>query len=134
MEKRVERRQDSMMESSSSLSRSSQNPSLNRDEIRNRVIQQGERITILIRALLQHGQNGNLDLNASHNAHEIACAINGLIAILLPYVRHEKIDMLTDAVVLLNAKCNSPLLMPMDIKDAAQTIAEKLHLIIMDFR
>ncbi|CAL2049310.1 unnamed protein product [Caenorhabditis brenneri] len=134
IEKKVERRQDSMMESSSSLSRSSQNPSsFNREEIRNRVIQQSEKITRHIKTLLQHGHNGNLDLNASHGAHEIACAINNLINILLPYVRHEKIDSLTDAVVLLNAKCNSPLLMPMEIVDAAQTIAEKLRLIIMDF-
>ncbi|UMM40545.1 hypothetical protein L5515_017128 [Caenorhabditis briggsae] len=134
MEKKVERRQDSMLESSSSLSRSSQIPnSLNREDVKNRVIQQSEKITRHIKALLQHGHNGNLDENASHGAHEIACAINSLITVLLPYIRHEKIDSLTDAVVLLNAKCNSPILDSMDIIEAAQAVADKLRLIIMDF-
>ncbi|KAF1747139.1 hypothetical protein GCK72_023599 [Caenorhabditis remanei] len=133
MEKKVERRQDSMMESSSSLSRSSQNPNaFNKEEVKNKVILQSEKITRHIKILLQHGHNGNLDMNASHGALEISCAIHSLISILTPYVRYETIDLLKDAVVLLNAKCNSPLLNPLDVIDAAQTVAEKLRLIIIE--
>lgn len=134
MDKKVERRQDSMLESSSSLSRSSQNHNgLNKEEVKNKVIQQSEKITRHIKTLLQHGHNGNLEMNASHGAHDISCAINSLINLLSPYVRNDKIEMLKDAVVLLNCKCNNPILNPMDIVDAAQTVAEKLRIIIMDF-
>lgn len=89
LDKKVERRQDSMMESSSSLSRSSQNPScLNREgrinpqrlslsssmfsEVKTRVIQQSEKITRHIKTLLQHGHNGNLDMNARGGAHDVS--------------------------------------------------------------
>ncbi|CAB3399862.1 unnamed protein product [Caenorhabditis bovis] len=96
------------------------------------VADKGNKVNHAIRALVQQVNLGNMELTARECAKDVSIATNRFITCLPTWTGFNKIKNLMDSIAMLNAKCNSPVLVAEEINDAANFVADCMYQCILD--